>query len=56
MQQFANKCIACSIDNCANHCANDCFCGLAKIQIGTHEANPTQTECTDCKNYVMKQV
>lgn len=50
----ANKCIECSIHNCANHCCDSDFCSLDSIKVGTHEANPTQYECTDCLSFVMK--
>ena len=30
------------------------YCGLNTITVGTHEANPTQKECTDCQSFQMK--
>ena len=41
MSCHANKCIACSVAQCA-------------IQVGTHEADPTMDQCTDCKSFRMK--
>ena len=49
-----NKSIQCSVTNCANHSCNSNCCGLDKIQIGTHEANPAQPQCTDCQSFKMK--
>jgi len=51
MAEYVNKAIACSIYNCVNHCAEDEFCSLKKIQVGTHEPNPDHTECTDCQSF-----
>ena len=50
----ANKSIECSVTQCRNHCANDHYCSLDKIQVGTHEANPTKDQCTDCLSFEMK--
>ncbi len=38
----ANKCIACTVSQCAYHCDTDDYCSLEKIQVGTHEANPNR--------------
>lgn len=50
----ANKCIACSVTQCANHCHESNYCSLDKITVGTHEANPTMTQCTDCMSFVKR--
>lgn len=52
--EHANKCIACSITNCKHHCCCGDYCSLDHIQIGTHEADPTQKACTDCKSFELK--
>lgn len=49
-----NKCIRCTVFQCANHCDGEDFCRLSSVQIGTHEANPTQGECTDCQSFRVK--
>ena len=49
-----NKAIHCTVTNCANHCQNEQYCGLTSIQVGTHEANPTKDQCTDCQSFQMK--
>ena len=43
--------IKCSVTNCAHHCQDVDHCGLTSIQVGTHEANPTMDQCTDCQSY-----
>ena len=46
-----NQSIHCTVTNCAHHCPGTPFCALNAIQVGTHEANPTQVECTDCQSF-----
>ena len=50
----ANKCIECSIKNCAYHCTSEDYCSLDHIKVGTHECDPTQKQCTDCLSFKMK--
>ena len=52
--EFANKHIGCTIHNCEHHCCCDDYCSLDKIEIGTHEANPTVCQCTDCMSFKAK--
>lgn len=49
-----NTHIGCTVCNCANHCDDQNYCTLDKIVVGTHEANPTKVQCTDCESFVMK--
>ena len=49
-----NECIHCTINNCAYHAESENYCTLEAIKVGTHEANPTQKECTDCESFVNK--
>ena len=49
-----NHAIKCTVTNCAHHCQGQSYCSLNAIQVGTHEANPTQAPCTDCQNFRMK--
>ena len=51
MAEYVNKAIACSIYNCVNHCQDEDYCALKKIQVGTHENDPDQVECTDCQSF-----
>ena len=49
-----NSSIHCTVSNCSNHCQGQDYCGLNTVQIGTHESNPTKTECVDCNSFRMK--
>jgi hypothetical protein len=51
MAEYVNKSITCTIYNCANHCKENEFCSLKKIQVGTHEHNPGRIESTDCQSF-----
>ncbi len=50
----ANKCIACTVEQCTHHCSCENYCSLDKIQVGTHESNPTVKACTDCLSFEPK--
>ena len=54
MNCHANKCIQCTVALCAYHCDTENYCSLDRIQVGTHEANPTQDQCTDCMSFRKK--
>ena len=54
MNCHANKCIECTVSQCAHHCQNENYCSLDRIQVGTHEVNPTMDACTDCKSFRKK--
>lgn len=47
-----NMSIGCTVSQCKNHAKNKNYCTLDKVQIGTHESNPTVVECTDCESFV----
>ena len=47
--------IHCTVNSCAHHCKNEQYCGLDTIQVGTHEANPTMDQCTDCQSFKLMQ-
>lgn len=49
-----NESIACTVTNCSHHAQNVNYCTLDKIVVGTHEANPTKKECTDCESFLNK--
>ena len=51
-----NESIKCTVTQCANHCDSADYCSLSSIQVGTHEANPTMVECTDCNSFELKEV
>ena len=54
MNCHANKCIECTVQQCAHHCENENYCSLDRILVGTHEVNPTVDQCTDCKSFSKK--
>lgn len=49
-----NESIRCSVAQCKYHCQTKDYCSLSSIQVGTHEANPTMMECTDCTSFKLK--
>ena len=53
--EIANKHIGCTIHNCEHHCCCEDYCSLDKIEVGTHEADPTVCQCTDCLSFKMKK-
>lgn len=54
MNEKANKCIECTVTQCKNHCESENYCSLDTIRVGTHEANPTVDQCTDCMSFQCK--
>lgn len=50
----ANHCIACTVSQCKHHCDRENYCSLERIQVGTHEADPTVDQCTDCMSFSRK--
>lgn len=49
-----NKAIRCTVNQCANHSSEAEYCALDCITVGTHEANPSQKQCTDCESFMCK--
>ena len=49
-----NPSIQCSVQQCKHHACSENYCTLNSITVGTHEANPTVVECTDCQSFVLK--
>ena len=54
MSCHANKAIACTVTECANHCDCENYCSLDHIVVGTHESDPKMDQCTDCKSFCKK--
>ncbi|MBQ4347488.1 MAG: DUF1540 domain-containing protein [Firmicutes bacterium] len=50
----ANKCIRCTVPQCAHHCGDKNFCTLDCVTIGTHEKNPTDDQCVDCQSFILR--
>ncbi len=51
MEKNINQSIGCTVQQCRHHSQTQNYCSLDKIQVGTHEANPTMVECTDCESF-----
>jgi hypothetical protein len=49
-----NKAIGCTVSSCEYHNNTQNYCSLSKIQVGTHESDPTMVECTDCMSFKKK--
>lgn len=49
-----NMSIKCSVQQCKYNNNSDNYCTLDVIKVGTHEANPTVVECTDCQSFKVK--
>ena len=47
----ANKCIECTVQQCAHHCQGENYCSLNKILVGTHESD---TLCCSYKEEKIK--
>ena len=47
----ANQSIRCTVQQCEYHCSDQNYCSLDCITVGTHESNPTMTQCTDCESF-----
>lgn len=51
---MSNESIKCSVQQCKYNDVAQGHCSLNSIQVGTHELNPTKTECTDCMSFKVK--
>ena len=49
-----NECIKCTVEQCRHHHGTKNYCTLDSIQVGTHEMNPTVSQCTDCESFILK--
>jgi hypothetical protein len=50
MTNIPNSSINCTVGQCQFNCAGS-HCSLESVNIGTHEANPTQPQCVDCNSF-----
>ncbi|MEE1061920.1 MAG: DUF1540 domain-containing protein [Ruminococcus sp.] len=51
---YVNRSIKCTVDQCKYNNTKESFCSLESIKVGTHESNPTMSECTDCQSFEVK--
>ena len=49
-----NPSIKCDVVSCKHNMDSEHYCTLDCISVGTHEANPTVPECTDCLSFEKK--
>jgi hypothetical protein len=49
-----NQSIKCSVSQCKYNNQSENHCTLSSINVGTHEAEPKQIECTDCQSFMLK--
>lgn len=49
----SNRCIGCTVDNCAHHAKSENYCTLHQVSIGTHESDPTEPKCVDCESFLL---
>ena len=54
MENKCNRCIECTVSSCRHHACSEDYCTLDSILVGTHECNPTEDQCTDCKSFSKK--
>lgn len=52
MDHKHNESIGCTVCECENHCKDDNFCKLDKIEVVKHEPEASNIRCTDCSNFV----
>lgn len=43
--------IRCTVDQCKFHKKAENLCSLDAITVGTHEADPSMEQCTDCLSF-----
>ena len=49
-----NPSIKCTVEQWKYNNNQEKYSTLEMIQVGTHEQNPTQVQCTDCDSFVLK--
>lgn len=54
MNNNPNHKIKCNVQQCKYNFNLEDYCTLDVVDIGTHETNPTQIECTDCNSFSLK--
>ncbi len=54
MNKKCNPNINCTVVQCQHIAGDGTHCSLDSITVGTHEANPTQCQCTDCMSFKLK--
>ena len=53
-ESSANHCIKCSVKDGKYHSGAENYCSLDCIQVASHEKNPTDERCVDCRSFECK--
>ena len=53
-EKNVNHCIRCSVKDCKYHGGDENYCSLDSIQVASHEKNPTDERCVDCRSFECK--
>jgi hypothetical protein len=50
-----NSSIKCTVDECKYHSEKVDYCTLNDILVGKHETKATDSKCTDCESFKVKE-
>lgn len=50
-ENHANRSIHCSVVDCKYHNGEKNYCSLDSIMVASHEKNPTDESCVDCRSF-----
>lgn len=53
-ESIANYSIHCTVKDCKYHKGTENYCSLDTIDVGSHEKNPTECKCVDCRSFSCK--
>ena len=53
--EHANHCIRCTVHECKYHSGKEDYCSLDSIRVASHEENPTDERCVDCRSFACRQ-
>lgn len=53
-ENIANHSIRCTVHDCKYHNGQENYCSLDCIDVATHEENPTDVRCVDCRSFECK--
>ena len=56
MKDKYNPNIHCDVVQCRHNASDGIHCSLESITVGTHEANPSESKCTDCMSFDLRSV
>lgn len=53
-ENIANHAIRCTVRDCRHHNGQENFCSLDCIEVASHEKNPKDESCVDCRSFACK--